>query len=530
MTNDPSKTPILTRSKRKNQHKNSHKANKDEGRPYKLHKNTITENNVQESNKNNVPENNNNVRPEENRSENKSHDFKMKVQKRKQYQNHQHQNQYSNDNDKKELNDKKLPRPQEIARIVLPTNIFSDIAGLQSQRDHTFSRTEEKYLQTLEENHRKFLVEEVLKSSSITKIPMRFRVIQSNIPNKNEILQKLQNSCEGGKYDTWLESLLALPLGKLAPPPIEQTSQIGSFLKETRHKMDNFVYGQHEAKDEIMRLLCQWSSSGSLSTFAVALEGPPGIGKTTFAKNVVAKVMNRPFNFISLGGATDAAHLTGHSYTYEGAIPGRIAECLKNSKVMNPCFYFDELDKISKTAKGDEITNLLVHMTDREQNSQFHDRYFSGIPLDISQSLLIFSYNFYQDISPVLMDRLNVIKLKAPTTEEKIQIAKLHLIPKALKESALTNQIVNISDEHIEHIITHYTNESGVRNLEKCIGKIISTIGVLFYAPDVLTSINTKDTKITKITTSMDCTQNLIDTILNSSTKKEENHHLMMYN
>tara|TARA_B100000214_G_C23402514_1_gene372298 strand:- start:5 stop:502 length:498 start_codon:yes stop_codon:yes gene_type:complete len=165
-------------------------------------------------------------------------------------------------------------------------------------------------------------------------------------------------------------------------------------------------------------------------------------------------------------------------------------------------------------------------MTDREQNSQFHDRYFSGIPLDISQSLLIFSYNFYQDISPVLMDRLNVIKLKAPTTEEKIQIAKLHLIPKALKESALTNQIVNISDEHIEHIITHHTNESGVRNLEKCIGKIISTIGVLFYAPDVLTSINTKTTKIT---TSMDCTQNLIDTILNS-TKKEEEKHLMMYN
>ena len=315
-------------------------------------------------------------------------------------------------------------------------------------------------------------------------------MINSNLPNKQDILEKIQNSSDHGKFDSWVQNLLRIPIGKLAPPPIDACSQIGSFLKDTRNKMDAFVYGQYEAKDEILRLLCQWSSSGSLNSFAIALEGPPGIGKTTFAKNVIAKVMNRPFNFIGLGGATDASHLIGHSYTYEGAIPGRIAECLKSSKVMNPCFYFDELDKISKTPKGDEITNLLVHLTDREQNCQFHDRYFHGVDFDLSQALFVFSYNFAQDISPVLLDRINVIKLQPPSTEEKVQIARIHLLPKALQQSGLTSDQVNLSDESIKYIIEKYTNESGVRNLEKALNRIVSTKSVMIHAPEVLNSIN----------------------------------------
>lgn len=421
-------------------------------------------------------------------------------------------------------NDRKLPR-HEIARLMIPQHMFTMGPRCDNDNQYCLSRNEEKYLSSLEKEEREYFMTELRKSSSMKRVPIRFRVLESNIPNKQDILHRLSSSCENGKFESWIEAILALPLGRLAPPPIQIASEIGGFLKDTRDKMDTFVYGQHEAKDEILRMLCQWSSSGGLTTFAIALEGEPGIGKTTFAKNVIAKVMNRPFNFLSLGGATDAAHLTGHSYTYEGAIPGRIAESLKYSKVMNPCFYFDELDKISKTAKGDEITNLLVHLTDREQNSQFHDRYFNGIDLDISQALFVFSYNFPRDISPVLMDRLNVVKLKPPSVEEKIQIAKRHLLPRALKESALSNDQIMISDNCIEHIINNYTDESGVRNLEKALSRIVSTLNVFLHAPDVLTSI---DVNNPQKNTPLMCDERLIDSILVSMSQKCHTH-LHMY-
>lgn len=424
----------------------------------------------------------------------------------------------SNRRDKRHNAHTNVERQPNVTKIVIPNHFVPEF-----REKLLLSRSEERYLSTLNEEERKHIISQIQEASDAHQIPMRVRVLQSHIPaqNKSDIIKRLTNSCESSKFDAWVDSLLSLPFTKLAPPPIDSSSKINAFLKNTRSKMDSVVYGQHEAKDEIMRLLCQWTSSGCLSTFAIALEGPPGIGKTTFAKNVVANVMNRPFNFIGLGGATDSSHLIGHSYTYEGAIPGRISECLKTSNVMNPCFYFDELDKISKTPKGDEITNILVHLTDREQNSQFHDRYFHGLEMDISQSLFIFSYNYPQDISPVLLDRLNIIKLKPPSIDEKIQIAKLHLIPKALKASALEDQEeAKISDECIEHIIKNYTDESGVRNLEKALCKIISTIGVLLYAPEVLTSIEISPNNFI-------CNKKMVDDILGDSTRPETRHMLM---
>lgn len=402
------------------------------------------------------------------------------------------------------------------SRIVVPNNFF--------EKEGVVTRVEEKYLSTLGERERKYIIKEICKSAEHHKIPLRIRVLQSKLPNKNkyEILQRINNSCESSKFDAWIESLLRVPLSKLAPPPVDSLSKITPFLLKTREQMDKSVYGQFQAKDEIMRLLCQWSASGGLNTFAIALEGPPGIGKTTFAKNVIANVMSRPFNFLSLGGATDAAGLVGHSYTYEGAIPGRIVECLKASKVMNPCFYFDELDKISKTPKGDEISNILVHLTDREQNNQFHDKYFNGVDFDLSHALFVFSYNNAQAINPVLLDRLSIIKLTSPCIEEKVQIAKRHLLPKAMKASALGEEL-NISDECIEHIIRNHTDESGVRNLEKALNRVTSTLGVLIRAPEAFTSID-----ISQKERPLKCNREMLDTIL-GKTKKEENH-MCMYN
>lgn len=345
------------------------------------------------------------------------------------------------------------------------------------------SRSETEYLSQLKSKDRELLLKKLKSFGKSQTIPTRFRILASNLPNKADVLQRLVNSHEGSKYESWVESLLNIPFGRLAPPPVDSLSRMNMFLVDTKSVMDRAIFGQQDAKEEILRLLCQWISSGCLKSFAIGLEGEPGIGKTTFAKRVIANVMNRPFHFISLGGCFDSAFLTGHSYTYEGAIPGKIADCLKKSKVMNPCFYFDELDKISKSVKGDEITNTLIHITDREQNSQFHDKYFNGVDLDVSNALFAFSYNSSANINPVLLDRLHVIKFKSPTSNEKLEIAKQHLLPRLLAASALTGIV--FPDDVIEHIVLGYTSESGVRSLEKKLTKVVTTINVALRAPGV---------------------------------------------
>ena len=436
---------------------------------------------------------------------------------------------YNPEKDKNTCNEKpkqiiKPPPNREFSRILLPHDMFDHHP--QTRGDPYFSKGENEYLNTLPEPEREKLMSEIKQSSNKHGIPLRFRVLQSKLPNRDEILQRLKSSCDSHKFETWVESALSLPIKTLAPAPITDMMNVSQFLKETREKMDNFVFGQNEAKDEITRLLCQWSSSGFLKSFAIALEGPPGIGKTTFAKNVIANVMNRPFNFIGLGGASDASCLIGHSYTYEGAIPGRIVESLKSSKVMNPVFYFDEMDKISKTTKGDEITNVLIHLTDREQNMQFHDRYFNGIDLDISNSLFVFSYNEARDVNPVLLDRLNVIKLKTPTVDEKIEIAKRHLIPRAMNAAGIKSNDLKLEKKEIEYIINKYTNEFGVRNLEKALCKLISTVCVILYAPDALSCVNIVEEDRVK---PFHCKETVIDEIIGNQHRNNQPVHYSMY-
>ena len=343
-----------------------------------------------------------------------------------------------------------------------------------------FTQAEEMFLSHMKPTARKRIVDQmsVLQTSNL--VPIRIRVLQSKLPNKSEVLQRLVG--DHGKYESWVNNLLKIPFEKVTPPPVRD--DIGFYLRETQYRMDEYVYGQFEAKDEILRILCQWCNGGGLNTFAIALEGGAGIGKTTFAKNVISRVMSRPFHFISLGGISDASHLVGHSFTYEGAIPGRIAQCLMTSDVMNPCFYFDELDKVSKSLKGDEIYNVLMHLTDREQNDAFQDKYFHGLHFDLSQSICIFSYNDHREVPPILLDRLKVIRMKSPSVEEKMHIARQHLLPKILKSHGISS--FSLHDEVLMHVIDKHTDEAGVRGLDKALHKIVSTITVMQYAGDVL--------------------------------------------
>ena len=192
-----------------------------------------------------------------------------------------------------------------------------------------------------------------------------------------------------------------------------------------------------------------------------------GNGKTTLVKEGISKVLNRPFAFIALGGASDSAYFDGHCYTYEGSHWGRIVQILQDSKCMNPVIYFDELDKISDTSKGDEIVHMLTHLTDPSQNSLFQDNYFPGIDLDLSKALFIFSYNDENKVNKILKDRMYVINTKGFKTEDKLRICKDYLLPELLTLFDFKKEEIIFEDEILKDIIEKYTgNEEGVRILK----------------------------------------------------------------
>jgi ATP-dependent Lon protease len=208
------------------------------------------------------------------------------------------------------------------------------------------------------------------------------------------------------------------------------------------------------------------------------------VGKTSFAKNGVAGALKRPFEFFSLGGAADSANFVGHSYTYEGAVWGRIADSLMNARCMNPVMYFDELDKVSTTAHGEEIVSMLIHMTDRSQNSQFHDRYFAGVDIDLSQCLFVFSFNDETKVHPILKDRMQVIHCAGYTSDEKKVILTQYVWPQILERIKLEKDLT-ISDEAIKYLISEYSkDEEGVRTLMRAVETLVTRINLLRIADE----------------------------------------------
>ena len=192
--------------------------------------------------------------------------------------------------------------------------------------------------------------------------------------------------------------------------------------------------------------------------------------------------MNFPLAFISLGGIDDSSYLTGFNYTYEGSKYGKILDCLIKAEVMNPVFLFDELDKVSATSRGDEIINTLIHLTDPIQNEKFTDKYFQEIDLDLSKSIIIFTYNNEDYINPILKDRMITINVNGYDAKEKLIITKKYLIDELLPKYNMKKGDIIFDDKLIEYIITCCSmNEGGVRNLKRNINNIISWINMMRY-------------------------------------------------
>jgi ATP-dependent Lon protease len=290
------------------------------------------------------------------------------------------------------------------------------------------------------------------------------------------------SSGEYYKLRAWMEKLVSIPLGiyKEMPVRIEDGSEACvPFMTKARRCLDEAIYGQDEAKLQIMQFIASKIANPTASGLSLLLMGPPGIGKTSLIKNGIAKALEWPFQFISLGGDSDSTTYTGHQFVYEGSHSGRIANCLAQAKSMSMVLMFDELDKISATAKGEEVQNLLVHMTDPVQNMEFEDKYLSGIPLDLSRTMLVFSGNDISKIDRVLLDRMVVVQLAGYQSKDKISIAEQFLLPSALKEVNLMEKVA-ISRDILQHVLETYAKEeTGVRELKRCIEQIVQRVNML---------------------------------------------------
>ena len=289
------------------------------------------------------------------------------------------------------------------------------------------------------------------------------------------------NSSESAVIRGYIETILELPWNK--------ASKDNKNLKNAERILDEDHYGMEKVKERMLEFLAVRNLTKKGDSPIICLVGPPGTGKTSIAKSV-ARALDKKYVRISLGGVRDEAEFRGHRKTYVGAMPGRIANGLKNAGVRNPLMLLDEIDKISSDYKGDTASALL-EVLDSEQNSKFRDHYVE-LPLDLSEVLFIATANSLQTIPKPLLDRMEIIEVSSYTENEKAHIAREHLIAKQMEKNGLKEGQLTISSRALEKLIRGYTREAGVRNLERKIGEICRKAARVIYQE------NKKNVKVTE--------------------------------
>jgi ATP-dependent Lon protease len=269
----------------------------------------------------------------------------------------------------------------------------------------------------------------------------------------------------GGEFSVQLNYL-----DILADLPWNEYTADNLDLKRAQKVLDEDHFGMEEVKERILEYLAVIKMKGDLKSPIICLYGPPGVGKTSLGKSI-ARTLGREFGRISLGGLHDEAEIRGHRRTYIGAMPGRIIQIINRCKSSNPVIVLDEIDKVGADYRGDP-SSALLEVLDPEQNSTFRDNYLD-MDFDLSHVMFITTANRVDTIHPALRDRMEMIHIGGYVTEEKLQIARRHLVPKELEAHGISPKKMEFTDEALEKIIEDYTRESGVRNLDKQIAKII---------------------------------------------------------
>jgi len=372
----------------------------------------------------------------------------------------------------------------------LDENFMEIEEGLEYDEDENVD-----YFHKLEKEKKESILCEMKKINEINglNVPLKFKILNSNMDINTKAIamrniEKLNemdvSTGEYSKMDKWINGLISIPFNKYVSLPVNNNNTIEEkreFILNTKSILDKSIYGHEDAKTHILQVIGKWIKNPLSQGNVLALQGPMGNGKTTLVKEGIAKAIGRPFHFIALGGQSDSSLFEGHSYTYEGSHWGRIIDILIDSKCMNPVIYFDELDKVSETHKGDEIIHMLTHLTDPSQNSLFQDNYYPGVNIDLSKVLFIFSFNDESKVNRILKDRMYVINTKGYNTKDKIKISRDYILPELYDTYLFNPDDIIINNDILEYIIEKYTNkEEGVRNFKRCIESIISKINIYY--------------------------------------------------
>lgn len=363
---------------------------------------------------------------------------------------------------------------------------------------------------------------------------LKERILESKMDDKDkeQVLQRLLHiNGDKQKHIEWFESLLRIPFGNYVPIPISNINsreEITNYFSNVQSILDKAVHGMNEVKEEIINYVSQViSTNNQTSPRVIGLQGVAGCGKTAIIRRGLSYALNRPMKSFSCGGQRDlATTLIGFEHCYSGSKYGRIVQSLIETECMNPIFFFDELDKISTSGDGADITNLLIHLTDPTQNYDFSDKYFSGIRIDLSKVIFVFSYNDSLLIHPILKDRIYEIRVSPPTEEEKIMIGKNYLLKEISFNIGFKDEDIICPDEIIKFIIREYCKkDKGVRPLKQCIETLLMKLNTARYI------LNSKYKTIPSyVTLPYTLTQSVVEELLKKKETGEEFiSHLSMY-